>query len=197
MIPKGLFTQIGMMIVAVAIIFTYIKPEFEKISLIQDDIKEYKDQRAMVITVNSTLDKLMSKVESVSISDNERLFNYVPDIIDEISVPRDLYLISNEAGVIYNDTKYEGIDAEMASIANQENAESILAQTPVSHTLILSVEGSYQQIKKLLSLLEQNHYPLEVREMDISSGEGGFLKAEITLNTYSYRKFVTAEEIIF
>lgn len=197
MIPKGLFTQIGMVIVSVAIIFTYIKPEFAKISLIQDDIKEYKDQRNMVISVNSKLDELVSSTDSVSVLDNQRLLNYMPDNIDQLSVPRDLYLISNEAGVIYIDAKYEGLDTELNQVTNEDGTESVANDKPVAHSLVLSVEGSYKQIKTLLSLLEQNHYPFEVRKMDIASGEGGFLKTDITLSTYSYRNFTQNEEIIF
>lgn len=198
MIPKGLFTQIGMMIVSVAIIFTYIKPEFAKIQVIQDDIKAYQDQRKMVVSVNSLLDSLKSRVDSVSSTDTQKLFDYMPDVVDNLSVPRDLYLISAEAGVIYIDSKYNGNDIDLANSADsQDEAAAGVDNKPQPHSLTLGVEGSYKQIKNLVSLLEKNHYPLEVRAMNISSLEGGFLKAEIDLSTYSYGKFVAEEEIIF
>ncbi len=42
MIPKGLFSQIAMMILSLAIIFTYVKPVFEEIGEVQDNIGPYK-----------------------------------------------------------------------------------------------------------------------------------------------------------
>ena len=45
MIPKGLFTQIGMIIVSVLIIITQINPIFAEIKAVQDSISVYQEER--------------------------------------------------------------------------------------------------------------------------------------------------------
>jgi len=98
MIPQGLFTQIGMVIISAAVIVTYIQPIFTEIGVKQKDISIYQDKIKSVSAVNDKLDSLTARLNSVSTDDNRRLLTYMPDEIDSISVIRDLYLISNQAG---------------------------------------------------------------------------------------------------
>lgn len=183
MIPSGLFTQIGMVVVAIGIIVTYIQPTFERIGDTQDNISVYEDQRKKVVLVNSQLESLVSKIDSVSSSDLKRLLNYMPNSVDAIDVPRDLFLISNMAGVVYNGAKYSGNPAQ------KNSGDEIVS---VAHTFTISVEGTYTQIKKLFSLLEQNHYPLEIESVHIQQEEGSFLGVDISLVTYEYTSPLTS-----
>ena len=187
MIPKGLFTQIAMVVVSIAIIITYIEPAFREIGVIQNDTQLYATEREKVAEVNGRLSSLVSRMESVSNADRERLLRYLPDTIDTIAVPRDLLLIANQAGVLYKDTKY------ISEVVVRDTVDPAAAQLPVGHQFTLVVEGSYRQLKTLFSLLEQNEYPLEVQEVAISQIEGGFLAADIQLVTYSYRDPLTNE----
>jgi len=181
MITKGLFIQILMLVTSVAIVITFIQPKFTEITEVQDNIATYQQKRTEVLSVNSKLASLTSRLEGVSSNDQRRLFDYLPDKVDSISVIRDLYLISNQAGVFYKDANFAGEDK---TIEESENPFG----NPVKHTFELSVEGNYNQIKKLLSLLESNNYPLEVHDLNIAKIEGGFLSANISLVTYAYGK---------
>ena len=178
MIPKGLFTHIGMIIVAVAIVFTYIKPEFIKIEEVQDEIANYKVQLAKVNEVNNRLSELVSRMDSVSASDQQRLLTYLPDEIDTLAISRDLLLISRLAGVQYLDSAYVGLD---------DNRKKEEDSSLVAHEFTLSVDGDYNQIKTLFALLETNDYPLDVSRLNVSSLEGGILAVEMSLVTYQYK----------
>lgn len=186
MIPKGFLTQIGMVIVAVGIAFTVVEPTIAEIGVIQDDIGVYQTERAKVTSVNSRLSSLLSILEAVPPADNRRLLSYMPNSVDEISVLRDLYIMVNESGA-----RYENVTNEAAASTNQRGARTAPQQVeegePIPHTFVLSVEGTYTQIKRLLALFEQNHYLVEVKELSIKSNDGGFLNASITLATYSYQ----------
>lgn len=192
MIPKGLFTQIGMVIVAVSIIITYVQPAFAKIGSVQDIIEVYSQERKKVESVNAKLSKLMSDIENVSNDDRRQLLTYLPDSVDEIAVPRDLVLITAEAGVLYKNSSFVGLDE---TLTPKSSGESI--NLPKAYSFTLSVEGTYDQLKNLFRLMEQNNYPLEVRSVEIDKIDGGFLGAEIQLITFSYQDQIMDNKIVF
>lgn len=192
MISNGLFSQIGMIIISVGIIFTYIHPTLKNISLVQDDIFLYQTKSGDVAKVNDKLNSLVSRLESISSDDKSRLVKFMPDSVDEIEIPRDLYIIAKESGLSYVDSKYLSEERKVRAISDS-NDES----APEGHLLQLSVEGTYSQIKYLFSLLEKNDYLLELDNLSISKLEGGFLEAEITLKTYSYKMPKIDNQIAF
>ncbi|USN88411.1 MAG: hypothetical protein H6780_02840 [Candidatus Nomurabacteria bacterium] len=184
MIPKGLFMQIGMVIVSVAIVFTYVKPQFTTIAAIQDDIALYQQKRDEVLLVNSRLTELTDQVDSVSEVDKKRLQTYLPETLDPLKVSRDLLLATIQAGVLYKDVTFDG--EERQNNKRQSTSKSADENKPAPHSFTLQVEGTYAQIKELFRLLEQNNYPLEVQTADVARVDGGFLGANITLVTYSF-----------
>ncbi len=188
MIPKGLFTQIAMVILAGGIIFTYIKPEFTEISDVQDNIEVYKTEREKVSSVNLKLASLVATLDDISPDDQHRLFTYLPDTVDDIAILRDLLLISLESGVLYKDASYAGDSKKSKRSSNNRSSAELL---PLKQEVTLSVEGTYSQLKNLFTLIEQNHYPLEVHAITVAQVDEEFLGATITLVTYSYQGTVS------
>jgi len=187
MIPKGLFSQIGMIILSVGIIITYIKPTFAEIKEIQDDIAVYERQFADVQSVNSDLSSKVARLESVTNNNRTKLSKYIPNEVDPIAVQRDLKLIAEEAGVIYRGAGSEGTESNNRRRSSNSADSDEETNLPSPHNFTMTVEGTYPQIKRLFSLLERNEYPLEVRSMDISKLEGIFLAVDLSLATYSYK----------
>jgi hypothetical protein len=185
---KGVFTQFVMVIISIGIVFTYIKPAFDEIEIIQNETKTYEGEIDKVLSVNSQLSDLQTTMESVSMTDRYRLLNYLPDSIDEIKVLRDLYLINKRAG-----TLYVGVTSNSDQRGTQRKNANQNETGPDQHAFNLSVEGTYTQVKNLFRLLEQNNYPLEVQNVSISPAEGGFLSVSIDLVTYSFKNDITSQ----
>jgi glucosamine 6-phosphate synthetase-like amidotransferase/phosphosugar isomerase protein len=181
MIPKGLFSQIALIILSVLVIFTYVKPNLLTTKTIQDKITLYQEQQQKVSSVNQKLTTLKSSVDSVSDTNRHRLLAYMPNTVDTIAVPRSITFLVAEAGAKLTEIKYVG--AQKASVG--EVVDPTLAEAPDAQVFSLSVEGSYEQIKQVLSLLEQNEYPLEVHELQITKKEGGILAAAMKIYTYN------------
>jgi SOS-response transcriptional repressor LexA len=179
MIPYGLLSQISLIVIAGALTITYIKPTFATISDVQDKISTYQEEKTKVAEVNQTLATLVKEVDSVSLDDHKRLLTYMPDEVDTIAVPRDIEAIATEAGVLIRAIDYEG--ALKAATTGDGLTEQNAAEP---HSFIIQFESSYEQLKKILSSFEQNHYPLEVREMEVRKMEGGFLDTTVKLTTY-------------
>ncbi|MBP6881526.1 MAG: hypothetical protein KBC35_02790 [Candidatus Pacebacteria bacterium] len=185
---KGVFTQFVMVVLSVGIIFTYIKPAFKEIAVIQSETKIYEEEITKVLSVNSQLSDLQADMESVSVTDKLRLRSYMPDSIDELMIMRDLYLITNKSG-----TLYKGVLASGNQGGAQKKKASTTSIDPNQHAFTLSAEGTYAQIKNLFSLLEKNNYPLEIQGVSLSPAEGGFLIASIDLVTYSFQDDITSQ----
>jgi len=179
---SGLFVQIGMIAISIGIILTYIKPTFDEIRLVQQNISTYQKQVADVSGVNDRLTDLISNLDLVTKDDRDRLTSYLPDEIDEISVTRDLLLITNESEATYINASGGGVGSPGRS-TSQRGSENL----PQAHNFELSVSGTYPQIKRLFELLEQNNYPLEVRGVELSSSDEGLMNVSISLMTYSYK----------
>lgn len=185
MIPKGLFAQIAVIIVAIAIVWLNVKPSFEKVKNTQNDIETYQTEREKIVVVNSQLATLVTKMDSISTEEQRRLLTYLPNVIDELRISRDIMLIAKEAGVIYRDVQYAGEEGVSSNIRDEANI------TPISHFFTLSVEGTYDQVKNLFVQLELNDYPLEVRDVSIAKAEGDFLTTSVTIATYALRHEVS------
>jgi hypothetical protein len=175
MIPYSLLSQISLLIVAVALTFTYIKPTFIKIADVQDKTSTYQVEIKKVEAVNQRLDALVASVESVSTDDHKRLLTYMPNTVDIIAVPRDIQAIASDAGVIVRQITYDG--PQQVEVMDD-------LDLPEPHAFLLEFEGSYEQVKNIVASFEQNHYPLEVLDMDIRKLEGGFLGVSMKLLTY-------------
>jgi len=180
MIPKGLFSQLFMIIIAVAIGFTYIQPTLTAIEATQNDIQLYQVERQKITAVNELLASHVNRLNAILVPDKQRLLAYMPDQVDSVAVPRALQVIANNAGVLFKEVSYEAVDRSyLKGVTAPEGTY------PIPHVFSLSVDGTYPQIKDLLRLLEKNKYPLEVHELNISVLDGGFLSAQLRLVTYS------------
>ncbi len=179
MIFNSFFTQIVMAALTVGIIFTYVQPTFAKIGSLQEAIVQYQTESNKVNDVINTLSSLVAKTNNIPAADLKALLTYMPDTVDHVSVSRDLLLISEQAGAYLEGVSYSGVLASSPEAAENE-------YLPVKHTFSVNLKGTYDQTKAFLSLLEQNNYPLEVHELDISSTETGIISSEITIVTYSH-----------
>ena len=75
-------------------------------------------------------------MESVSGDDLDRLFVYMPDEIDSISVPRDLLLITTQSGALYQNAGYVGmIDNLFVSKKDRANSNT----NNISHIPVCSL----------------------------------------------------------
>lgn len=188
MIPSGLFTQIALIIISVGIILTYITPTFENISTAQEQIAVYQDELGQVSAVNALLQTKLQQIDQVSDTDLNRLLTYIPDTIDVLAVMRDLENITNQSGARVIDITDNGPLEETTE--SREQRRGSVDEGPYPYIFALTVEGTYNQVKELITLMENNEYPLEPRRVLLEVSEGGFIQATIDVHTYS--QFETA-----
>lgn len=180
MIFNSFITQVGMIILSVGILLLYIRPDFAEIGVIQNAIVEYRTELEKVNSTNERLDFLVSKVNAISSTDSKALLTYIPDKIDDVAVSRDIFIISEEAGVYLETIAYDGVKKSITSDATYNESK------PIPHSFMVGVSGTYEDVKTFFSNLEQNNYPLEIYSLEMSSTETGLIKAEVNIITYSH-----------
>jgi hypothetical protein len=187
MIPKGLFTQIALLVLAVAIVITYIRPTFAGIAETQDQIATYQTEREKVQSFNSLLSDRLTLIDGVFEADRDRLFTYMPDRVDPIAVMRDLESIAESSGLIIDDISDTGPVARNRGqdIYSVADPATLAAAGPFAYGFNLGVRGSYSQVKAMLGQLGRNHYPLEANTIEMNAEPGGFIAANIAVFTYS------------
>lgn len=178
----GLITQVFTIGLAIAVALLYIRPTFEEINILQDDIDQYKTQREKIQTVNEKLSEHIRVKDSVSTDNYEKLQAYMPRFVDDVGVLRDVQFIVEKTSMVLVNLQYDGL-IDSAKLDNVTASD--LSSPPEPYGFTVVAEGTYSQIKDLFSLLEQNHYPLEVHTASVSPLDGGFLSVEIELVTYA------------
>jgi hypothetical protein len=194
MMSKNLFIQVAMIAISIGIIITFVNPTFSEIGEQQDDILVYQTEQQKVSGVNNQLSSLITSLNNVASDDYRRLLTYMPDEVDTIAVARDLSLVSRQAGVLYISAVSRGV---VTNANSPDNASSQDFIQPKEHMFSLNVEGTYDTVKNLFALLEQNNYPIEVQNVNVQKKGGGLLSVEIGLSVYAYENSPADQEIVF
>lgn len=195
-------TQIGLVIIAVAIIVTYINPAFADIKETQDTVYAYQDTLNKASEFNQKLNALMAQYQSFRPSDLDALDTYLPDAIDELQVMADLKAIADMSGITVTSLKAEDTEEAPQNVAYDDPAMQQAPQlTSRDFSIILS--GPYRSLKQFLATIERNHYPLEVIALDFGTKvdtaastqrdanveEDGYT---MTVRTYAYSPYDSA-----
>lgn len=183
MMHKGLFSQIAMIALSVGIVFFYIEPTFTEISDTQDQITMYQTEREKVSDVNRTLASLVERLKQVPSQDQIKLLTYIPDAVDPVAVSRILQFIADDAGVLFRKVDYQGVKQAYVDDAEEEG----LSDYPTPHEFSVDIQGTYDQVKEAIAMIEKNEFPLEIHELEVEVLEGGFLNVSMIIVTYSHK----------
>lgn len=187
--------QLALLVIAIAIVVTYIRPSFAEIQDIQSTAAAYQDTLDKANELNMQLNSLVQEAQSISAANLDALDVYLPNEIDDLTVMSDLKEIADRAGVQVQSlaTGEESGAKVVSAYSDPDMAGSALAYR--DYTII--VTGTYETFKSFLSLTEQNKYPLEVvalsfgatsdtaaatqKKADVPDGAYSF-----TIRTYAY-----------
>lgn len=158
--------QIALIILGFVLVFVYIKPTFETISTVQDERFEYANAVAKAEEFNSRLDELVRDELSFSQQQRTALDIFMPVTLDTAQVMRDLEVMLAGFDVIIGDISVSETVTPVEGVM-LEGSEVVSGEPMQYQDFSLSFNGSYEEAKEALALLEANAYPLEVVELSI------------------------------
>lgn len=185
----SLFTQLGMIAVAIVIVFVYIEPKVNSIRDTQDLISNYEKETQNVSQVNESLKVKVAAIDAISPEDSQALGRFVPTAIDEIAVLKDLGTIIETESISDYQIAYKGnnlASAEQGIVNEYGNV--------TEEYFSASFETSYPQLKSLLAKLATNDYLLQVSNLKMNRIEGGLLKVDVSLTAFTLQ--VTSPEVL-
>ncbi len=158
--------QIALIVLALVLIFMYIRPTFANIGVVQDELYRYQEAVDNAEEFNHRLAELVLVENSFSDSDMEALALFLPDKLDAAQIMRDLEVIAELYNVEINKMIAGTPETFNPNIAF-ENRGEVSVNSLVSQDFSIDVTGPNIVIKKTLALIEANAYPLEVVEMSV------------------------------
>lgn len=164
--------------VGISVFYFYVLPTFNSISVVQDQIFEYNAAIDEARTMNSLLAQLTADIEAIPSADRRALKTYLPIGVDQVLVQRDIKAYVDRSPTELVSILFDGGSVPVSS------GEGIEARD--SYTFTVTVEGEYQDILELITLLERNQYPLHAHELRIERSSGTLLQATFKLLTYAF-----------
>jgi Tfp pilus assembly protein PilO len=178
MIGNSLLTQIIVAAIAIGIVITYIKPQLDEIKSRQDEISQTREEVKKVADVNARLAELYAQLSAIPQRDKAALTAYLPDMVDEVQVLKDISLMAEDAGV----------ELQQVSFSSEQSLAAVEGEQGLHEwSFSLTMESSYEELKQILAYLERNHYPLVISSMNISPVLGGNLNTAMVINAYSLK----------
>lgn len=182
MSKTSLFTQLAMIAIAIAIGFLYLKPTIASIRVTQDNTDKYTAETENVSAVNLTLKSKLDAINSITITDSEQLAKFIPDKLDEVQVLKDIQNLLNSSGLNTFSVDYKSANS-VGSSATGLTTDEIPGLE--KHTFSVAFKGNYEQIKRVLSLIEVNDYILQVSEMSIKPENSSYFSVDLLLTTFN------------
>lgn len=175
----SLFTQIAMIAIAVAIGMLYLKPTIASIRVTQDNTDKYNIETENVSAVNLTLKSKLDTINSITLTDSEKLATFMPNQVDDVKVMKDIQNLLTSSGLATFSVDYKGGDTKVTTQIGEE------ASGLEKHNFSVAFKGNYDQIKKVLSLIEVSDYILQVSHMSIKPENPSYFSVDLTLTAFN------------
>ena len=154
------------------------------------DLREEKKTLTQAMEDAKALQERAAELErqaaSISPDNITRLDNFLPDSVDDIQLVVDLNTIASRSGMGLGEVKL-GADQTRRRSVERETGQAVPAVETVA--VSFTVDGSYGQLKAMISDLAKSLRILEVKQLKFASvaedgSETGRYKYEITVETY-------------
>ncbi len=188
--------QILLIIIAIVIIVTAIKPKLAEVQFNQDEVAQYLNALQKASLYNQTLQELLNRASGISSGDKTALNRFLPETLDATVVARDIKNIveRNSMLLLEIDTKTsdaatvasKGGNASEDGFIRGEALESEARQDLSATRFVVEVIGSYEQMKAMLADFERNSYPLRLVAFSFEApSDSDLYHYSVELETYS------------
>jgi Tfp pilus assembly protein PilO len=191
---NGTISQFVLVILAIGIGMGYVKPAWEEIGVVQDEIYDIDQALENAERNNQELRQLIAAADSIDDRSLEQLDAFLPPEIDLLQSMADMATIADESNVTI--VTIAALDNEEASpIVLQGEDESVIPLQTSDIEVI--VAGSYEDFKTFLENLERNHNFFEVTSLSFGNTENQIVNDEdpvsvtgpysLNVRTYAYQ----------
>ncbi len=187
-------SSIIFILLAVALFFLYIKPEWNTVSALRMQKATYDSGLEQAQQVQKLRDTLVSQYNSISPADQKKLDLMLPETFSAAKIASDINVRASSHGMAFKGISAAADDTVQASAARNIAAVSPAATEPYqTHAVSFTVVGSYRNFIAFLKDLESNVQLLDVTKVDIAAESQGAtggpsgLSFKVSAKTYSLK----------
>ncbi len=164
-------TQIALIGISIVIIMSYIRPTFENVRSIQDEIAEYANATAKANEFNSLLQQLLARERSFSNDDKNALRTFLPSEIDQLAVMQDVeMIIARNSGKVVDLKAGDRVEPNPeVAFEDYFDEQAITANRFVTQEYEVTFNSDYPDFVNILRTLESTAYVLEISKLTMGA----------------------------
>lgn len=181
-------TPIASILLAILLFMFFVQPQYTEIKTLRRDRDDYRTATKNYEAFSAKLQELTSQKNALSISETERLDEFIPSEIDSTMLLVKLENMAKKHNMLFGNIKADdeaGKDLS-ASAGNADIEGGVQDEKLVSSDIAFSVIGTYAQFKALLVDIENSLTLFEI--VDIGLTEGGetqFQQFSLVVRSYA------------
>ena len=161
---------------------------YTEVQAVREETKGYEEAIAKATELNTTLATLISKKNSFSLLETERLEALVPDEIDGVRALVDLEQLATRNGLLFDrvsiNLEGEGQEGGAETEATDSEAITELENGLLALDVTFSVIGNYTQFKSFLQDIEKSLVLMDVSELAFQTSTGELTNYNVTVRLY-------------
>lgn len=160
-----MITQIILIVTAVLIVFTYVRPTLVGVKSVEDQAHQYTGAVTQASEYNQHLGSLIQKENSFSPANIKAVETFLPPSIDNVAVVADINTIASQANLV---SKTISVDKRTVNV-NTPNPKLATSSAPsLTHTdFSVTLNGTYSDFQQFLLLLAENKYQLDITKLTV------------------------------
>jgi Tfp pilus assembly protein PilO len=167
-----------LVIVSIGVFFAYVSPAYGKIKTLRAEVGQYNEALDNSRELQKLRDGLISKYNTFSPSDVERLEKMLPDTVDNVRLIMDIASIADRYGMSVKNVSVEEETGE-------ESGEIGPDDRPYGSMLLdFSVASTYENFEQFLMDLEESLRVVDVVSLSFRSTNSGTYDYSVSLRTY-------------
>ena len=167
-------------IAAVGLFYTYIDPTYQEIKLLQAEEQKFDEALTRSRELQAIRDQLLSRYNTFSATDVERLNKMLPDHIDNVRLALDIDGIASAYNMRIKNIAVAG------TANNRQSAGAVgPSQQPYESVILsFSVASTYEDLLLFLKDLEKSLRIVDVTQLTFNVPDGDLYEYKISLQTY-------------
>ncbi|MAZ56478.1 hypothetical protein CL653_01685 [bacterium] len=167
--------QLVLIVLVIVAFVSYIKPKFDELRDLENDIVSYKAAVADATQFTSLLAELTNRADSVSAGELQALEKFLPSETDVVEVEQDIEAMAILSGLLPISIAVSDAEESQREVFDDEEGEipsdMLLERSLEAKRFNMTLVGEYDDLKSFLENLEVNAYPLKIVSLEAVSGE--------------------------
>ena len=167
-------------LIAGAIFFGFIDPSYKRVQTLRVEEARFDQALTRSRELQQTRDQLLSRYNTLSPNDIDRLEKLLPDNIDNVRLILDLDTIASQFGMRVRNISISAIGPRVESGRVDTGSENGFGTLMLS----FSVTTTYEKFRTFLESLERSLRLVDVTNVSFASVQSGLYDYQVSIKTY-------------